>query len=101
MLASIGDPVSRDNLKANVLNRPAWEESILFACERLARGDPKQQEACGATILAAFEVDPGVVPVARVIADFSARAPVVDLTVREPEMEGIIREIYEAREVRA
>ena len=58
MLASIGDPVSRDNLKANVLNRLAWEESILFACERLARGDPKQQEACGAAIVAAFEVDP-------------------------------------------
>jgi hypothetical protein len=58
MLTSIGDPVSRDNLTANVLNRLAWEESILFACERLARGDPKQQEACGAAILAAFEVDP-------------------------------------------
>ena len=47
MLASIGDPVSRNNLKADVLNRPACEESILFACERLARGDPKQQKACG------------------------------------------------------
>jgi hypothetical protein len=55
MLASVGDC---DKLKADVLNQPAWEESILFACERLARGDPKQQEACGAAILAAFEVDP-------------------------------------------
>lgn len=58
MLASIGDAASRNKLKADVLNRPAWEESILFACERLARGDAKQQEACGAAILAAFEVDP-------------------------------------------
>lgn len=58
MLASIGDAASRDKLKVDVLNRPAWEESILFACERLARGDPKQQEACGTAILAAFEVDP-------------------------------------------
>lgn len=58
MLASISDPASRDKLKADVLNQPAWEESILFACERLARGDPKQQEACGAAILDAFEVDP-------------------------------------------
>ena len=58
MLASIGDAISRDKLKADVLNQPAWEESILFACERLARGDPKQQEACAAAILAAFEVDP-------------------------------------------
>ena len=45
-------------LKAEVFNQPAWEEAILFACERLARGDQKQQEACGAAILAAFEVDP-------------------------------------------
>jgi hypothetical protein len=58
MLASIGDAASREKLKADVLNQPAWEESILFACERLARGDPKQQEACGAAILAAFKVDP-------------------------------------------
>jgi hypothetical protein len=58
MLASIGDAASRDKLKADVLNQPAWEESILFACERLARGDPKQQETCSVAILAAFEVDP-------------------------------------------
>ena len=58
MLASIGDAVSHDKLKADVLNLPAWEESILFACERLARGDPKQHEACGTAILSAFEVDP-------------------------------------------
>lgn len=58
MLASIDDATSLDKLKADVLNQPAWEESILFACERLARGDPKQQEACGAAILAVFKVDP-------------------------------------------
>lgn len=58
MMASIGDIASHNKLKADVLNQPAWEESILFACERLARGDPRQQEACGTTILAAFEVDP-------------------------------------------
>ena len=58
MLASIGDAASRDKLKGDVLNQPAWEESILFACERLARGDPRQQEACGAAILDAFDVDP-------------------------------------------
>lgn len=58
MLRSIGDAASFDKLKADVLNQPAWEEPILFACERLARGDSKQQEACGVAILAAFEVDP-------------------------------------------
>lgn len=58
VLASIGDAASLDKLKADVLNQPAWEEPILFACERVARGDPKQQEACGEAILTAFEVDP-------------------------------------------
>ncbi len=46
-----------------------------------------------------FEIDPEVVTVAAVIAEFSARAPLVDLAVREPAMDGIIREIYEAREI--
>ena len=58
MMASAGDTASRNTLKADVLNQPVWEESILFACERLARGDLKQQKACGAAIMAAFEVDP-------------------------------------------
>lgn len=58
MLRSIGDAASIDKMKADVLNQPAWEEPILFACERLAGGDPKQQEACGEAILAAFTVDP-------------------------------------------
>ncbi len=48
---------------------------------------------------ASFQVDPEVIPVARVIADISARVPVVELGVREPPLEGIIREIYEAREI--
>jgi len=58
MFRSIGDAVSLDKLKADILNQPAWEESILFACERLARRGSKQQEACGAATLVAFEVDP-------------------------------------------
>jgi ABC-2 type transport system ATP-binding protein len=52
-----------------------------------------------AELTASFQIDPEVVPVAAVIADFSVRAPIADLAVREPEMEGIIREIYEAREI--
>lgn len=58
MLASVGDDASREALKVDVLNQPAWEEAILFACERLARGSQQLQEACGAAILAAFAVDP-------------------------------------------
>jgi ABC-2 type transport system ATP-binding protein len=48
---------------------------------------------------ATFKIDPVIIPVADVIAHVSARVPVVDLGVREPPLEGIIREIYEAREV--
>jgi hypothetical protein len=58
MLASISDAGSRERLKAEVLNQSAWEEPILFACERLARRGAKEQEACAAAILSAFEVDP-------------------------------------------
>ncbi|MHB1350329.1 MAG: NACHT domain-containing protein [Desulfobulbaceae bacterium] len=58
MLASVGDAAYRKKLKADILNQPVWEEAILFACERLARGDQNQQEACGESTLAAFEVDP-------------------------------------------
>jgi hypothetical protein len=58
MLESVGSLEYRNKLKADVLNHPTWEEGILFACERLSRGDQFQQKACGAAILAAFEVDP-------------------------------------------
>ncbi len=50
-------------------------------------------------LTASFQIDPAVVAVATVIADFSARAPIADLSVREPPLQGIIREIYEAREI--
>ena len=58
MMESISDTASRNTLKEDVLNLPVWEESVLFACERLARGGLKQQESCGVAIMAAFEVDP-------------------------------------------
>jgi hypothetical protein len=58
MLASVSNEVSREALKMDVLNYPAWEEAILFACERLSREGQQQQEACGAAILAAFAIDP-------------------------------------------
>lgn len=48
---------------------------------------------------ASFEVAPERIPVSEVIATISAHVPISDITVREPEMEGVIREIYEAREV--
>ena len=58
MAETAGNHNSRSSLKADVLNQRVWEEPILFACERLARGDDTQQEICGEAILAALEVDP-------------------------------------------
>jgi ABC-2 type transport system ATP-binding protein len=70
-----------------------------------ALADVAKDPPRGVTVVSAeelqaqFQVDPSVVAVAAVIAEISARAPVADLAVREPEMEGIIREIYEAKSV--
>ncbi|AKZ26586.1 hypothetical protein ACH51_09715 [Ralstonia solanacearum] len=58
IMAEVDDPKGRETLKAEVFNLPAWEEPILFAVERLARGDVHQRTACGKAIVAAFEVDP-------------------------------------------
>ena len=58
MLQAVGDTAARDRLKADVLDQRQWEEAIMFAVERAARGEAVQKAACGAAILAAFEVDP-------------------------------------------
>ena len=58
MEKSVTDDDARERLKAEVLDLRGWEEPILFACERLARGDEGEQETCARAILAALEVDP-------------------------------------------
>lgn len=58
MLEGVGDANALQKLKAEILDATPWEEPILFAVERMARGDERQQNACGVAILAAFEVDP-------------------------------------------
>lgn len=58
IVAEAGDLNWRGALQAEVFNLPAFEEPILFAIERLARGNQSQVEACGEAIIAAFEVDP-------------------------------------------
>jgi hypothetical protein len=58
MVQAVGDAASRDRLKMELLNRRQWEEAILFAVERSARGNAAMKAACGEAILAAFEVDP-------------------------------------------
>lgn len=50
---------------------------------------------------ATFKADPAGMPLPETIAWLSARLPIIDLGVREPALEGIIREIYETRTVTA
>ena len=58
MRSSVDDCGAYEELKHEVLDQRPWEEAILFACERLARGSEAEQEACAAAILTAFDVDP-------------------------------------------
>lgn len=58
IFGDVSDLKGREALKAEIFNLPAWEEAILFAVERLARGDAHQRVECGKAIVAAFEVDP-------------------------------------------
>lgn len=58
LFASAADGKAREALKKQILDLPAWEESIFFAVERLALGDQDAKNACAHAILAALEVDP-------------------------------------------
>lgn len=50
-------------------------------------------------IKATFQADPVGMSLPETIAWLSSRLPIIDLGVREPALEGIIREIYETRTV--
>lgn len=56
--AAAGDPDSKHRLKTDVLNMPAWEEAILFACERLSRDDRTGLQGVATSILEAMAIDP-------------------------------------------
>ena len=58
IIAEVDDPGSREALKAEIFNFPIWEEAILFAIERMSRGDEHHRAASSKAIVAAFEVDP-------------------------------------------
>jgi hypothetical protein len=58
MLQAVSDPAAREKLKVDVLDQRPWEEAVLFAVERSARGDNVHKAACSAAIRAAFDVDP-------------------------------------------
>lgn len=58
MLQAVYDPIAREKLMADVLDRRPWEEAVLFAVERSARSDAECKVACSAAIRAALDVDP-------------------------------------------
>ena len=49
-------PITR--ICERVLDVPEWEESVLFACERLSRRDRQGAEAVAASIVNTFGIDP-------------------------------------------
>ena len=56
--ASAGDAVARKRLREEILNWPSWEESILFACDRLSRADETGVQAVAAAIGDTLAIDP-------------------------------------------
>ncbi len=56
--AAQGDAEARTKLRTEILNWPAWEESILFACERLSRENAAGTQAVAATIRDTLAIDP-------------------------------------------
>jgi hypothetical protein len=56
--AAAGGDAARHRLRVEMLNLPPWEESILFACERLARLDRAGAEAVSSAVVLALSIDP-------------------------------------------
>ena len=56
--AAAGDKDSKLNLRLGPLNTRAWEESVLFACERASRADESGCRAVSAAILETIGIDP-------------------------------------------
>ena len=56
--AAAGDAGAAAKLRVNALNMPAWEEAVLFSCERLSRRDQRGAEAVADSILESLKIDP-------------------------------------------
>ncbi|UWU70562.1 NACHT domain-containing NTPase [Bradyrhizobium sp. NC92] len=56
--AANGDAETRTELREEILNWPAWEESVLFACERLSRENATGVQAVAAAIRETLGIDP-------------------------------------------
>ena len=58
MMAAANEVADRKTLQRSMLDRPAWEEAVMFAMERMARSDKIGQDVAADAILSAFAVDP-------------------------------------------
>ncbi|SDO20771.1 NACHT domain-containing NTPase [Afipia sp. GAS231] len=56
--SAAGEADARRKLRQDVLDRPSWEESILFACDRLSRADEQGSAAVAAAIEETLAIDP-------------------------------------------
>ena len=57
-VATTGDEKAARKLRVEVLNIASWEESILFACERVSRANETGVQAVADSILKAIAIDP-------------------------------------------
>ena len=53
-----GDEAAGHRLRIDMLDQPAWEEAILFACERVSRADQTGVEAVAVAVMLALSIDP-------------------------------------------
>jgi len=56
--AGAGDADARKRLREEVLDRPSWEESILFACDRLSRAGADGAQTVAAAVDETLGIDP-------------------------------------------
>ncbi len=56
--AAGGNAEARQRMRTVVLNAHAWEEAVLFACERASRGDSEGVAGAATLILEALTIDP-------------------------------------------
>lgn len=56
--AAGGSAEARQRMRADILNTYAWEEAVLFACERASRGDANDVAGAATLVLEALTIDP-------------------------------------------
>ena len=59
MLAAFrGDANAQQILRVEIIDRPPWEEAILFACEHLSRRDDEGRKAVSSVVVQTLSIDP-------------------------------------------